>query len=99
MEKAGEKHLEKLFTKKAVLRGLLSLKFVSPGYSGVGDRILIGRSRTWYAEIKTTGKTRSPRQKYVAREFLKYGYVIHLIDSYETLDNFFKLVDDEIRTV
>ena len=59
MEKSVEKYLRQQ-VKKA---GGLALKFVSPGFTGVPDRIiLMPGARVYFAETKDLGKTPRPRR-------------------------------------
>lgn len=95
---ASEKVLERLFNKRAVQLNCLSLKFVSPQYSGVPDRIVVGFGKLWFAELKSGGETRTPRQRFVQeREFPRYGHTVALIDSVETMDAFFNKVKADIN--
>ena len=105
MEKIGEKTLERYFTRQALLRGLLCKKFISPGQTGTGDRIvcgplgaLPGKGMTWYAELKGTGKKPSDRQLFVHKEYLNYGIVVHVLDTKEDVITFFKMIDNDIQS-
>ena len=51
-----EKQIERKLREQARLRGGLALKFTSPGFDGVPDRLLLfSGGRAAFAEIKTTG--------------------------------------------
>lgn len=100
-----EKAIERYFNRKALLRGLLSRKYTSPGCTGVSDRLLCGpigaipgKGRTWYVELKDTGRKPRKRQEFVHKEYLQHGIIVHVLDSYESIDTFFNIIDNEIRT-
>lgn len=85
MEKDIEQYL-RLETKK---RGGLALKFVSPGFNGVPDRlILFPGAIIVFAETKDTGKKLRPRQDYVKRQFEALGFRVEKIDSKQQAKNF-----------
>ena len=85
MEKDIEQYL-RLETKK---RGGLALKFVSPGFTGVPDRlILFPGAIIVFVEIKDTGKKLRPRQDYVKRQFENLGFRVEKIDSKQQVKNF-----------
>lgn len=63
-----ESSLEEKFRKrvKALGHGVLCLKFVSPGFTGLPDRIiLLPGARVVFAELKQRGKKERKRQEYV----------------------------------
>lgn len=88
----SEKWLEKQFIREADHIGGLSLKFVSPGYKGPPDRILLIKGLVFFAEIKTTGKKPTPRQLFVHEQFFKHGFHVWVIDCREQLTRFFDFV-------
>ncbi len=87
-----EKDLERKLKKEVQKRGGLCLKWVSPGFSGVPDRIVILEDKILFIELKRPGlseKARSPRQNRVAAHFKALGHDIIFIseetDIYEVL--------------
>ena len=62
--------------RKAVERaGGRCLKFVSPGHTGVPDRIiLMPNGKAYFAETKAPGKTERARQEYVQRKLQELGF-------------------------
>lgn len=63
--------------------GALCLKFVSPGYNGVPDRIiLLPGAKVIFAETKKPGKKERARQEYVQSLFKGLGFEV-----YSTVDN------------
>ena len=91
-----EKQIEKYLVKKIKdLKGLC-LKFESPGYSGVPDRIIILKNKPIaFVELKRpVGGKYSARQKLVEREFNKLGQKVYKVKNKEEVD---KLVEELIR--
>ena len=85
-----ESSLEEKFRKriKALGHGVLCLKFVSPGFTGVPDRIiLLPGGHVVFAELKQRGKTERKRQEYVQGLLLKLGFpVFSSVDREEKVD-------------
>lgn len=85
----GEAYLEKKITERVKRAGGLCLKWVSPGYSGVPDRIIIlPGGRIVFAEIKRPGRRngRTPRQRRVAEQLSALGAEVVVVDDMEDLD-------------
>ncbi len=58
--------------------GVKCLKFVSPGYSGVPDRvILLPGAHTIFVELKKPKKTERRRQLYVQEQFRLLGFEVY----------------------
>lgn len=81
-----EKHVEEALTKAVRNRGGLALKFVSPGLSGVPDRIILmpGR-RCAFAELKAPGKHMRPLQVKRKRQLESLGFPVYCIDQPEQI--------------
>lgn len=64
------------------------LKFVSPGHTGVPDRIiLMPGGRVYFAETKAPGKHERARQEYVQRKLAELGFKTYAsVDSFEKVD-------------
>lgn len=80
-----EKDIEKKLHKgvKALKHGALCLKFESPGFNGVPDRIiLLPGEKVIFVETKMPGKKERARQEYVQKLFRDLGFEI-----YSTVDN------------
>ena len=92
LESAVEKHLCKKV--KSELHGR-ALKFVSPGFNGVPDRIvLVPMGRIYFVETKAPGKDLRRLQKYV-RDLIKgLGFVVLRIDTKEKVDIFVREVQN-----
>lgn len=77
-----EKEIENDLVKKAKKRGGIALKFTSPGYDGVPDRlVLLPNSKMGFVEVKAPGK--KPRALQIARmQMLRsLGFKAYVLDD------------------
>lgn len=90
-----EKQIEKYLVKKIKAEKGLCLKFESPGYTGVPDRIIILKNKpVAFVELKRpVGGRYSARQKLVERDFNKLGQKVYKVKNKEDVD---KLVEELI---
>lgn len=82
-----EKDIEhKLVT--AVKRcGGVAVKFISPGFDGMPDRIVLLRGgKLGFVEVKASGKHPRPLQKARHRMLQKLGFKVYVIDSTEQIE-------------
>ena len=85
-----EKAIEKKYRESVKKRGGLALKFVSPGFTGVPDRIaLFPGGRIEFVELKAPGKKPTPRQLVVHEQFRKLGFTVRVIDGTEPAGDFY----------
>lgn len=89
-----EKDIERYLRLKVKKAGGLALKFTSPGFTGVHDRIVLFSGQVFFVELKSESGKPSKRQKYVHKQFAQLGFKTHIISSKEQADNFI----DEIHT-
>lgn len=90
-EKIVEEHLVKAIR----LMGGLAPKFVSPGFDGVPDRLLLlPNGRMAFAELKAPGKQLRPLQKRRKRQLEALGFRIFVIDNTDQIGG----VLDELST-
>lgn len=84
-----EKDIEEKLRKGIKAIGGLCLKWVSPGYTGVPDRIiLLPNSHIIFVELKAPGKKERVRQKYVQDILRKFGFTVYSsIDSVEKVND------------
>lgn len=77
-----ERDLEKKYCSLIRDQGGFPLKFVSPGFAGVPDRIILwpGGVAT-FAEIKKPGERLRPLQEKRKAQFEKLGFTVEVIDS------------------
>lgn len=81
-----EKKIEQKLVK--AVRGMdgLALKFVSPGFDGVPDRlILLPHGRIAFAEVKAMGCKLRPMQVRRKRQLEALGFSVYVIDGEEQI--------------
>ena len=77
-----EKYIEQRLRQQVVKAGGLCLKFVSPGYAGVPDRIcLFPGGKIAFVELKAPGKKPSPLQVARHRRLRSLGFPMYVIDD------------------
>lgn len=90
-----EQKIERRLKKEIELIGGKALKFVSPGVSGVPDRIvLLPGGKVIFVELKAPGKNLSPIQLFRKKEFDMLGFKIWKIDSYEDINDLIYYIED-----
>lgn len=79
--------------------GAVCLKFVSPGYTGVPDRIiLLPGGHVIFVELKQPGKVERKRQRYVQSVLRRLGFdVFSAVDSDERIDEVVERCREEMR--
>lgn len=93
-----EKDVEKRLIKPVRELGGLCLKFETPGYTGVPDRLLLfPGGRVLFVETKAPGKTERPRQEYVQGVLRRMGFTVYsAVDSRAKVE---KVIEDCRRLV
>ena len=77
-----EKTIEKKFTDAAKARGGLALKFMSPGFDGVPDRIvLMPGGHMAFVEVKAPGKVPRPLQTARHKLLKRLGLRVFALDD------------------
>ena len=72
-----EKTIESKFRRAVEATGARCLKFVSPGFTGVPDRIILLPGGTvFFAELKAPNKTERRRQEYVQSILRNMGFTV-----------------------
>lgn len=90
----NEKYIEKKLVEAVKHAGGLAPKFVSPGFDGVPDRlILLPSGHIAFAELKSPGKRMRPLQVRRKQQLEALGFNVYCIDSTEQIGG----VIDEIR--
>ncbi|MEA4947853.1 MAG: VRR-NUC domain-containing protein [Oscillospiraceae bacterium] len=90
-----EKEIEQKFTLMVKQAGGLALKFVSPGMSGMPDRIVIlPGGRMAFVEVKAPGKVPRPLQTARHEMLRRLGFKVYVLDRPEQIGG----ILDEIRT-
>ena len=90
-----EKQIENKLTIEAKKLGGIAVKFVSPSFDGMPDRlVLIPDGHIAFVELKTPGKKPRPLQLSRHRLLRSLGFRVYVIDSVEQIGGML----DEIRT-
>ena len=90
-----EKETEQKLVKAVKAAGGKCLKFTSPGFDGMPDRIiLMPEGRVYFAEIKAPGKKPRPLQSSRHAMLRRLGFRVYVVDRPEQI----KEIVDEIRT-
>lgn len=90
-----EREIEKQFALAVKKRGGICPKFVSPGYDGMPDRlVLLPNGKFAFVELKAPGQ--KPRQLQKARHRLlrKLGFKVYVLDDIDKIGE----IIDEIQT-
>lgn len=88
-----EKTLERFFVRKVRERGGKTYKFVSPGNTGVPDRIAISpMGEVWFVELKTESGRLSRAQSYQIDGLRNLGCRVRVLYGREQVERF---VSDE----
>lgn len=92
-----ERKIESELGRAVKALGGLYWKFVSPGMSGVPDRIVaLPGGRTLYVELKRPGEQPRPLQLKRHQELRDRGHRVYVIDSLEGVRSFIQEVSHEI---
>lgn len=84
-----EKEIEQHLVKRVKEIGGRSYKFVSPGNSGVPDRMVcLPGGRIIFIELKATGETPRPLQEMQQKRLRDLGNTVYTFDSKELIDGF-----------
>lgn len=81
-----EKEIEQKLVKEVKRHGGICPKFVSPGFSGMPDRIiLLPKGKFAFAELKAPGEKPRPLQLSRHRLLRKLGFEVYVIDGTEQI--------------
>lgn len=90
-----EKEIEKKLTLAVKKLGGICPKFVSPGFDGMPDRIvLLPMGRFGFVEVKAPGKKPRPIQTARHKLLQQLGFKVYVLDSEEQIGG----ILDEIQT-
>lgn len=82
MNSLRERDVEKKLVEAVRASGGLAPKFVSPGWDGVPDRIvLLPSGRMAFVELKSPGKTMRPLQMRRKKQLERLGYQVFCVDD------------------
>ena len=84
-----EKQIESHLRRGIIKMGGLALKFISPNYSGMPDRIvLLPNCRIYFVELKSKGKKATPKQMKVHGMLKKLGFEVFVLDSKDAVNEY-----------
>lgn len=86
--KKREKSIESYFTDRIKSIGGVCYKFVSPGNSGVPDRVVLYKGCVAFIELKRPGAKPRKLQRLVMRDIIDQGVPALAINSKEQVDYF-----------
>lgn len=77
-----EREIEQKFTRAVKQRGGLALKFMSPGYDGMPDRLaLLPDGKMGFVEVKAPGKVPRLLQMQRHRLLRELGFHVYVLDD------------------
>ena len=95
MGSSREREIERKLVEAVRKTGGLALKFVSPGWSGAPDRIvLLPGGKAGFVEVKAPGKKPRPLQARRKKQLEQMGFKVFVLDGTGQIGGIF----DEIRT-
>ena len=81
-----ERDIEKKLIREVRRTGGLALKFVSPGFNGVPDRLLLFMGgKVAFAEVKAPGEKPRPLQVHRMEQLRGLGFRVYVIDDVEQI--------------
>ena len=81
-----EKTIEQALVHTVHLMGGLALKFVSPGFDGVPDRlVLLPDGKAAFVELKATGRKMRPLQVRRKQQLESLGFSVYCVSSAEQI--------------
>lgn len=87
-----EREIEQKFTRAVKKRGGLALKFVSPGFDGMPDRLaLLPDGKMGFVEVKAPGKVPRPLQAQRHRLLRELGFRVYILDDQRQIGG---IIDD-----
>lgn len=93
MKFLSEKQIEQKLVTEARQCGGMALKFVSPSYSGMPDRlILLSDGKMAFVEVKAPGKKPRPLQVKRHEMLRKLGFQVFVLDDVEDITGMLKKI-------
>ena len=87
-----EREIEQKFTRAVKKRGGLALKFLSPGFDGMPDRLaLLPDGKMGFVEGKAPGKVPRPLQAQRHRLLRELGFRVYILDDQRQIGG---IIDD-----
>ena len=83
-----ESYVERKLTTEAKKRGGLAVKFVSPGFDGVPDRlVLFPGGKVAFVELKAPGEKPRKLQQVRIKQLRKMGFMCFVVDGLEMISD------------
>ena len=93
MNSLSEKDIEKKLVESVKKMGGIAPKFVSPGFAGVPDRIvLLPNARMAFVELKAPGKKMRPLQIRRKNQIEKLGFKVFCVDGLSQIPEILKQI-------
>lgn len=81
-----EKTVESKFSSAVKAKGGLAVKFTSPGFNGMPDRlVMFPGGRIAFVEVKAPGETPRPLQRSRHRLLRRMGFKVFVLDSIDQI--------------
>ena len=94
----SEKDIERKFVRTVKNAGGIAPKFVSPGYDGMPDRIvLLPQGRIGFVEVKDSGKKPRPLQLARHRLLAGLGFQVFVLDRAEQIPEIIMKIGGEAK--
>lgn len=91
-----ERDIERKLIQAVRQTGGLALKFVSPGFNGVPDRLLLfPNGRAAFCEVKAPREKPRPLQVHRMEQLRCLGFRVYVVDSLDAVQN---IVQTETKT-
>ena len=92
-----ERIIESKLTRATKAMGGLALKFISPGYDGVPDRIvLFPGGRLAFVEVKAPGEKPRPLQLSRHRLLRRLGFRVYVLDAAEQIGGILDEIESQL---
>ena len=92
-----ERIIELKLTRATKAMGGLALKFISPGYDGVPDRIvLFPGGRIAFVEVKAPGEKPRPLQLSRHRLLRRLGFRVYVLDAAEQIGGILDEIESQL---
>ena len=94
----NEKSIEQKLVKAAKARGGLALKFTSPGFAGMPDRLLLlPKGHIGFVEVKAPGKKPRALQLARHRQLRNLGFQVFVLDNKEQIEEILIQIGGDAR--
>ena len=91
-----EKVIEHALVMATRSKGGIALKFTSPGFAGMPDRlVLLPHGRMGFVELKAPGRKPRPLQLARHRLLRRLGFKVYVIDEINQIDSVLEEIDHE----